>query len=400
MSHDLLTARLTMAADRLTSGLRLRPDLFTDIPAKSAVTILAVMLAALALLAVRTPDAFLNPQFWAEDGVVFWQQMADHGPWAAFQIPYAGYLHAAPRLTAIVASFFDPAYAPRLYASAAILLTVWSAVTAARCVEDHRLGFLLGVGLLLPPMANGEIFGNITNVQWLLAPTLALLLAAPPSINRAAFALIAGLSGPFSIFIAPIAAIRAVTKRDIVAALIVASGCVQAYALLTSTVAPIIDGQPNLPHLLIVAVSRSFSSQKLSMLLGFAVLAYSICWPKYRMLRICVLFLAAGVLAGMIQRFYYAPNFLDAEGYGPRYFYIPRVALLWCAMTLLFKGDTKAAVVAAAFMAAPSYESPGAFTKPRYPDMGWAAKIRSGDDRITILPGGGWVVVVPPRFRS
>ncbi|CAN0258636.1 unnamed protein product, partial [Phaeothamnion confervicola] len=371
----------------------------TGVLIQRCLPLLAVIIAALALLAMRTPDAFFSPQFWAEDGVVFWQQMAENDAWTAFWIPYAGYFHAAPRLTAFIASFFDPAYAPRLYASVAILLTLWSATTAATCVEDRRLGFLLGVGLLLPPMASGEIFGNITNVQWLLAPTLALLLAAPPSINRAAFALLAGLSGPFSIFIAPIAAVRAVMRRDLVAALIVVSGCIQLYTLLTSTVPPIIDGQPNLPHLLIVVVSRSFSSRKLSMLLGVLILAYSLYWPTYRWLRICLFVLAAGVLAGTVHRFYQAPNLLDLEGYGTRYFYIPRVALLWCAATLLFKRDAWATVVAAAFIAVASY-APGAFTKPALPDMNWSARFRAGEDRITILPGGDWVVVVPPRFRS
>ncbi|MCG6203630.1 hypothetical protein LPW26_03180 [Rhodopseudomonas sp. HC1] len=395
----MLTVRPTTAAFGRMLGLRQRAGQWATSPAKYAVTIPAVIVAALALLAVRTPDAFLNPQFWAEDGVIFWQQMADHGGWAAVQMPYAGYLHAAPRLTALVASLFDPAYAPRLYASAAILLTLWSAATAATCVEDQRLGFLLGVGLLLPPMADGEIFGNITNIQWLLAPTLALLLAAPPSINRAAFAVVAGLSGPFSILIAPIAAVRAVIKRDVVAALIVVTACVQTYILLTSTAAPIIDGQPDLPHLLNVAVSRSFSSRKLSILLGVVVIAYALCWSNYRWLRICVLFLAAGVLAGMIQRYYHVPHGLDLESNGPRYFYVPRVALLWCAATLFFKGDTKAAVVAAAFLAAPSYETAGEFIKPIQPEMNWAAKIRSGEERITVLPDGGWVVIVPPRFR-
>ena len=357
--------------------------------------IIAVGVVALALLVARTPDSFVNPQFWGEDGVIFWQQQANQGFLAAVQIPYAGYLHAAPRITALIASLFDPAYAPRIYASAAILLTIWSAVTAATCVEDRRLGFMLGVGLLLPPMAIGEIFGHITNVQWLLAPTLALLLAAPPSTNRAAFALIAGLSGPFSMFLAPIAAVRAVLKRDIVAALVVATACVQAYAFLTSTVPPFVDGQPNLPHVVIVAISRSFSSRKLCMLLGLVIVAYSLYWPTYRWLRISVLVLAAGVLAGMIQRFYQAPNILDFEGNAPRYFYIPRVALVWCAMTLLFKRDAKATAVALAFIAFMIYPSEGQFQKPDRPDMKWFEKVRAGEDRITVLPGDDWVVTVP-----
>ena len=88
----------------------------------------------------------------------------------------------------------------------ALLLSVWSAITVATCVESRRLGALLAVGLFLPPVHAGEVFGYMINIQWILAPTLALFLLTSSSPNHFVFAALAGLTGPFSIFLAPIAA--------------------------------------------------------------------------------------------------------------------------------------------------------------------------------------------------
>jgi hypothetical protein len=63
-----------------------------------------VLLLCLIILFYREPDGFLNPQFWAEDGVIFFTQNLTFGL-SAFWKPYAGYLHLTPRIIAYLCGF-------------------------------------------------------------------------------------------------------------------------------------------------------------------------------------------------------------------------------------------------------------------------------------------------------
>src|SRR5579872_3939418 len=68
--------------------------------------------AIMLLLFLRRPDALLNPQFFAEDGVVFFHDQLLFGLWESLWIPHGGYLLIVQRLTAWWASFFPPIFAP------------------------------------------------------------------------------------------------------------------------------------------------------------------------------------------------------------------------------------------------------------------------------------------------
>ena len=83
-------------------------------------------------------------------------------------LPYAGYLHLVPRLTALGAARFDPLWAPALTTGVAFALTlvVFARLLSPR-MELPRRG-LLPLAVVLLPDAR-EIFFNLTNVQWLLA---------------------------------------------------------------------------------------------------------------------------------------------------------------------------------------------------------------------------------------
>src|SRR5258708_34049507 len=48
----------------------------------------------------RRPDAILNPQFWAEDGVTFYRD-AYTGGFRSLVLPYVGYLVSLQRLVAL-----------------------------------------------------------------------------------------------------------------------------------------------------------------------------------------------------------------------------------------------------------------------------------------------------------
>jgi hypothetical protein len=238
----------------------------------------------------------------------------------------------------------------------------------------------------------------VTNAQWLMAPTLALLLATKPTPNKVAFAAIAGLSGPFSLFLLPLAAARAIAGKDVVAATVCAAGLVQLAALTMAPMVQIGQSEPNLAHLAWVVVFRSFVSSSVCLALGVVVLLYAWLWRDHRWLRLCVLFLAAAVALGVVLKFMHAPDVLDSELNGARYFYVPRVALILCALTLLLKGY-RAAALGGLFVTAMMFGDPGSFRKPAPPDAHWRDQIRAGARLIETNPPG-FAVRIPEQARD
>lgn len=168
---------------------------------------LAVILVALAVLYLRTPSTFTNPQFWGEDAVFF--SDAYSMGLSALVTPVAGYLCTAQHLVALLASHFSPVIAPAFYNYAAVLLTlivVWI-ITSPRLDMPYRP--LLALAVVIVPMGQEEL-GTITNIQWILpigAFTLLFMSVSRSQIVLVSETIFLGLtavSGPFSIFLTPL----------------------------------------------------------------------------------------------------------------------------------------------------------------------------------------------------
>lgn len=178
----------------------------------------AIAVGAVALLLLRRPDAFLRPQFWAED-FLFLIDAETQGAGALF-VPRAGYLHALPRLAGLVATGLDPVLQP------AIFLLAWLAaafVVVGSCLSSRldlpapaRLGCIAAF-VLVPH--SGEVFFNPTNAQWVAALALLLTaLKAEPARRRdwlvdGGVILVAGFSGPFALAALPVFAWQAACRR-------------------------------------------------------------------------------------------------------------------------------------------------------------------------------------------
>lgn len=122
--------------------------------------------ASLVGLIIKTPGAINHAQFWAEDGVVFFASQFDHA-WPQLLTPYAGYLHAIPRLVAWLASFFPYAQAPFIYNTLAMLLDAWAIAYFAARINFIAPSWVCVAIILFAP-SNGEMLGTLTNVQWFL----------------------------------------------------------------------------------------------------------------------------------------------------------------------------------------------------------------------------------------
>jgi hypothetical protein len=159
------------------------------------------------VIAFKSNDALTMPQFWAEDGTDFFVKQYGHGLPQIF-VPYAGYLHAIPRLVAWLATIASPGRAPLIYNLAAIAMGAASlAFITGRLRSALPIAVLLATFLILP--TSGEIFGNLTNVQWFLqlALPVACFSAAPRlrgwrSPARDLTLLLVALTGPFSLITA------------------------------------------------------------------------------------------------------------------------------------------------------------------------------------------------------
>jgi hypothetical protein len=369
----------------------------------------AALLTALSTVLIywlRDPGQFTAPEFWAEDGTVFWLQQYLSG-WKAIAAQYNGYLHLAPRLVAGLASFFDPATAPRFYAYSAIALTVWSSVTVATCFENPLKGFLCGVALMAPPQASGEIWGTITNIQWFLAPALALIVATETPtarlsrVNRSVFAFVAGLSGPFSIFLSLPAAWSFWKRRDLPSLILCACGVVQALIVIFLFDPENGAVQQQSVHLASRAVIRLFPPFAVNIAAGIGLIGASLVIAKDRAIRLVVLWFALAVVVTATVKTRFNQGGFEAWYNGSRYFYGPDVALIWCAVSLLWSGRI-AACLGAAWLGlnAVTYQTEY-FERPPLGNTNWPGQIKDLGRRDLTIPidPQGWVVYVPASRR-
>lgn len=179
--------------------------------------LLLFTLAALLTIS-RRPDMILYPQFWAEDGTVWYEDAYNLGFWKALLIPLAGYFQTVSRLAGGLAQFVPLTYAPLLFNVLALAIKIlpiqflfssrFSAIVSN--VWAKLLLAILYIGL---PNTN-EVFVNITNIHSYLALLAFMIVVAEPARTKKwkvfdiFFITLSGLSGPFIVFLLPIALFR------------------------------------------------------------------------------------------------------------------------------------------------------------------------------------------------
>lgn len=177
--------------------------------------LVAVAILGSLLIISRQPEVVFHPRFWAEDGT-FWYADAWNIGWTAIFRPHTGYLQTISRLTALVAVQFPLYWGPTIFvivAWAAQLapLLYWFSKRFDRLVP--RWTARLFIGFLYVGLPNSyEVNMNLTNAQWHLALVSFLIIFADAPVRRWAqvrdlvVLAVAGLSGPFSILLWPVAA--------------------------------------------------------------------------------------------------------------------------------------------------------------------------------------------------
>lgn len=178
----------------------------------------AALLAA--VIVARRPDAVTMPQFWAEDGTIFFRENLTLGFPAALAKGYRGFPYLTHRLIACAAGVVPLASEPRVYTTTAIALTALALATFAlpsfrHLVRSDGLRVLFGVLALSAPF-DQEVLATPTNVGWFIAVWLSLisLMQLPGARWRLVAVLMLAIGAVFSTPLAvvnvPIWIVRAV----------------------------------------------------------------------------------------------------------------------------------------------------------------------------------------------
>jgi len=208
------------------AATNVKPLSVTGLPQSLSVfELLVVFTFATLLMHSRMPDR-LDGFLWAEDGVIFVAQAYSRGIHSIFQ-PYAGYLHVLPRLITWAYSHLgNPESIPKAFAWITTILTGCS-VTYIGAVASRYLPRLAAVALALTPLAvlnSGEVWTSVTNLQWVLAPLVAVMLwemtvaelntdvRSKITIAKAIVLLVLMMTGPFGVIFGTFA-IAAIARR-------------------------------------------------------------------------------------------------------------------------------------------------------------------------------------------
>ena len=365
---------------------------------------------------MRRTDAFVQPQFWAEDAF-FFERNYTEGLRVIFQ-PYNGYLHLVPRLIAVVSSWLDVRWAPTcyVYLSLAGMLYVAARTFSPRFPFKFHPALILAVALV--PDAP-DILLNPTNLQSILAAGLVLLLISrdpetPGGIAHDLTALVVlGLTGPTSVLLAPLFALRACVRRtrwSVILALVAAiCGAIQLAFILTHPLPP--EPPENIKPALALPVlgARVFGSvflggrisvdQQAGLLaaLGIGTLVWLLVsnfWPRdSRLERGLLAASCALLLAATLYRMRYALPQTMHRGFGARYFYAPQLIVIWQLVTLLPNPTAIVRRTAAALLLLAVSMNVTRLLEPKLLDMHWAnyvSKIRNHEKVDVPINPSGW----------
>ena len=175
--------------------------------------LIASFVFAALLIVLRDPSLFTKPQFWAEDGKVWYAQAYNEGWLYSLTQPLGGYLNTLQRLGAGAALLVPFRWAPLVMAFEGLLFQALPVpiLLSARCRNWAPLSFRVLFALVYIGIPDArEVHVLCTNCHWHLAVAAALLAfaAAPRSFFARVFDIIvfiiAAVSGPFGIVLTPL----------------------------------------------------------------------------------------------------------------------------------------------------------------------------------------------------
>lgn len=161
------------------------------------------------ILFCRRPEGLLLPQFFAEDGAVFFKDAYELPWWASVTKTFAGYFHAVPRLVAEAGLWFPLEQVPLIYNLAALAIAavavswIWLPHFRQLIPDD---GARLAVVMLFACSSNQEALMKISYVQWYLLLWLMLCEWMEPVRHRLA-AICLAIASVLAVWTAPLSVV-------------------------------------------------------------------------------------------------------------------------------------------------------------------------------------------------
>jgi hypothetical protein len=211
---------------------------------------LAFAALLLGILLARRPDLVVSPQFYWDDGCVFFSDQLTFGSGAFLRL-YSGYVQLLPRLVAWLLGWVPIRWAPHAYTAVALAIQTLGCAwffrgEFRRVVASDGLRALACVLVACSPLAD-DMLGAVAYAQWYVV-WLALLWVVSPlpasragRITLATCATAAAVMLPGCIACAPVWAVRGFLARERgerATALLAASGSVAQLALLAAFLEP------------------------------------------------------------------------------------------------------------------------------------------------------------------
>src|SRR5262249_43006727 len=184
-------------------------------PRRWGLRFITVAALVAAIVVARRPDAVTNPQFWGEDGFLYFRENLTLGFPRAVQNLYVGFPHLGQRMVAFLGGLVPVAAAPRVYTTVSITLTALCLATfvlpafrhlvrsdALRvlwCIAAAALPFEPGI----PPDQSPGVLSNPATLGWWVGIWLLLLslMRPPPQSWRIG---LCALGGSLAIFPTPL----------------------------------------------------------------------------------------------------------------------------------------------------------------------------------------------------
>ncbi len=378
------------------------------------------------ILAWRRFDQVHNPQFWAEDGSLFFLQAKTSGTAALFT-PAAGYFHTVLRLVAWLATAVDISLTPAIYVAAAAGLTLYVAARtqSERCPLPASPLYAFAV-VLIPD--GYEVLLNLTNVQWILAGALLLVLIArePESFAARLHDVVAvgllGLTGPFVIVLTPLFVWRAILRRTTFSVMLAG---VAALCALTQGIAVARDaaahGPAKIAFELLLAVPGNrvagalFTGGELDadvprfvstvagavFVLGIGFLALRPGRARPERMWLGAAFVGLGIVA-LYRCRELLPGLLN-PGLGGRYFFPLQLLAAWLLIALAYAKEPWARRTGAALLLGALAVNFDRLREPPLVDLDWqyyAAQIRNGEEVVVSTNPVNWEFTVPGQSSS
>jgi hypothetical protein len=323
---------------------------------------LLIFFVCAALVVSRRPDALFHPQFFAEDGAIWYPEAYLSGWLAALFQSRNGYFQTLPRLAADISLLAPLRFAPLIENLIGITVQVLpvNLLLSARCRNWAPLFTRILLAALYLGLPNTrEIDAAPVNSQWHLALLACLVVLSCPPHDRKwrtfdiSAVLVSGLTGPFSVMLLPVTLIvwwfRRGRWRLIVAGAVAATALIQLFPLYKYAEATrshatlgatpklaiqLLAGQVYLGSMLGqsgLQVNRSLPVLALIALLGTVVVVY--CFVKGRLewkllLGFCALVFAASLKNPLVSMT--APQWqILRDASGIRYWFFPMIAFIW-----------------------------------------------------------------------